>query len=70
MISGMISRAQKYIFFAMLMACVVMAAFLIRLRNRAQDRLQAAGDERAGGHCGDDGHRAEDGDAVCPQRSG
>jgi hypothetical protein len=43
MISGMISRAQKYIFFAMLMACVVMAAFLIRLRNRAQDRLQQQG---------------------------
>jgi hypothetical protein len=37
----MISRAQKYIFFAMLVACVTMAAFLIRLRNRAQDRLQA-----------------------------
>ncbi len=37
----MISRVQKYLFFAMLLACVVMAAFLIRLRNRAQDRLQA-----------------------------
>jgi len=37
----MISRFQKYLFFAMLLACVVMAAFLIRLRNRAQDRLQA-----------------------------
>jgi hypothetical protein len=39
----MISRAQKYLFFAMLLVCVVMAAFLIRLRNRAQDRLQAQG---------------------------
>jgi hypothetical protein len=40
-ISQVISRAQKYIFFAMLLACVAMAAFLLRLRNRAQDRLQA-----------------------------
>jgi len=39
----MISRLQKYIFLAMLLACVVMAAFLIRLRNRAEDRLQAQG---------------------------
>jgi hypothetical protein len=39
----MISKAQKYLFFAMLLVCVVMAAFLIRLRNRAQDRLQAQG---------------------------
>ncbi|HEX4309728.1 MAG TPA: GerMN domain-containing protein [Acidobacteriaceae bacterium] len=39
----MISRAQKYLFFAMLLVCVGMAAFLIRLRNRAQDRLQAQG---------------------------
>jgi hypothetical protein len=37
----MISKFQKYLFFAMLVACVAMAAFLIRLRNRAQDRLQA-----------------------------
>lgn len=37
----MISRFQKYLFFAVLVACVVMAAFLIRLRNRAQDRLAA-----------------------------
>lgn len=37
----MISRAQKYLFFAMLLICVLMAAFLIRLRNHAQDRLQA-----------------------------
>jgi hypothetical protein len=35
-----ISKAQKYLFFLMLLVCVVMAAFLIRLRNRAQDRLQ------------------------------
>ena len=39
----MISRFQKYLFFAMLVACVAMAAFLIRLRNRAQDRLAAQG---------------------------
>lgn len=37
----MISTFQKYLFFAMLLACVAMAAFLIRLRNRAQDRLAA-----------------------------
>ncbi len=37
----MISKFQKYLFFIMLVACVTMAAFLIRLRNRAQDRLQA-----------------------------
>jgi len=37
----MISRLQKYLFFIMLVGCVVMAAWLIRLRNRAQDRLQA-----------------------------
>jgi len=37
----MISRFQKFLFFAMLVACVGMAAFLIRLRNRAQDRLAA-----------------------------
>ena len=39
----MISRFQKYLFFAMLLACVGMAAFLLRLRNRAQDRLAAQG---------------------------
>jgi len=37
----MISRLQKYLFFMMVVGCVVMAAWLIRLRNRAQDRLQA-----------------------------
>lgn len=37
----MISRAHKVLFVLMLLACVIMAAFLIRLRNRAQDRLQA-----------------------------
>ena len=52
MISGMISRAQKFIFIAMLMACVVMAAFLIRLRNRAQDRLQARGRSAPADICG------------------
>jgi hypothetical protein len=39
--TAVISRFQKYLFFAMLVGCVVMAAWLIRLRNRAQDRLQA-----------------------------
>ncbi len=39
----MISRFQKYLFVAMLLACVIMSAFLLRLRNRAQDRLQAQG---------------------------
>lgn len=37
----MISRVHKVLFLIMLLACVVMAAFLIRLRNRAQDRLHA-----------------------------
>lgn len=36
----MISRVQKVLFALMLLACVAMAAFLLRLRNRAQDRLQ------------------------------
>jgi Sporulation and spore germination len=36
----MISRAHKILFLVMLLACVIMAAALIRLRNRAQDRLQ------------------------------
>ena len=39
----MISKFQKYLFFAMLLACVGMAVFLIRLRNRAEDRLAAQG---------------------------
>lgn len=39
----MISQVQKFLFAAMLLACVAMAAFLIRLRNRAEDRLQAQG---------------------------
>jgi len=39
----MISRAHKYLFALLLAVCVVMAVFLIRLRNRAQDRLQAQG---------------------------
>lgn len=37
----MIRRAHKILFVAMLLACVIMAVFLIRLRNRAQDRLQS-----------------------------
>ncbi|HTV82692.1 MAG TPA: GerMN domain-containing protein [Acidobacteriaceae bacterium] len=36
----MISRAHKVLFGVLLLACVAMAAVLIRLRNRAQDRLQ------------------------------
>jgi hypothetical protein len=36
----MISRAHKILFLVMLLACVIMAAVLIRMRNRAQDRLQ------------------------------
>jgi hypothetical protein len=39
----MISRAHKVLFLLLLLACVAMAAFLIRLRNRAQDRLRAQG---------------------------
>jgi hypothetical protein len=39
----MISRAHKVLFVLMLLACVIMAAVLIRLRNRAQDRLQEQG---------------------------
>lgn len=37
----MISRAQRILFVIMLVATVTMAAFLIRLRERAQDRLRA-----------------------------
>lgn len=37
----MISRANKVLFLVLLLGCVIMAAVLIRLRNRAQDRLQA-----------------------------
>lgn len=36
----MISRAHQVLFGVLLLACVAMAAVLIRLRNRAQDRLQ------------------------------
>lgn len=41
----MISRVQKVLFGVLLLACVAMAAVLIRLRNRAEDRLaeQASG---------------------------
>jgi len=41
----MISRVHKVLFGVLLLACVAMAAVLIRLRNRAEDRLQ----EQAGG---------------------
>ena len=37
----MISRAQRILFVVMLVAAVTMAAILIRLRERAQDRLRA-----------------------------
>ncbi len=37
----MISRAQRLLFALMLLAVVVMGAFLIRLREHAQDRLTA-----------------------------
>jgi Sporulation and spore germination len=36
-----ISRAQRILLFVMLIAAVVMAAILIRMRERAQDRLHA-----------------------------
>ena len=37
----MISRAHKILFLVLVVGCVAMAAVLIRLRERAQDRLQA-----------------------------
>ena len=37
----MISKAQRILFFTMLLAAVVMAAALIRLRERAEDRLHS-----------------------------
>lgn len=37
----MISRAQRILFFAMLIAAVVMSAVLIRLRERAEDHMHA-----------------------------
>lgn len=44
----MISRVQKILFLALVLACVAMAAILIRLRERAQDRLQAQGTPQPG----------------------
>lgn len=38
--AAMISRAHKVLFGVLLLACVAMAATLIRLRNRAEDRLR------------------------------
>lgn len=38
----MISRMQRYVFAFLLISVVVMATILIRLRERAQDRLQTA----------------------------
>jgi hypothetical protein len=40
----MIPRAQRILFWAMLLAAVIMAVVLIRLRERAHDRLLAAAD--------------------------
>ncbi|MBV8631558.1 MAG: hypothetical protein JOZ83_11575, partial [Silvibacterium sp.] len=37
----MISRAQRILLFAMLVAAVVMAAVLLRMRERAEDRMHA-----------------------------
>lgn len=37
----MITRAHKVLFLVLVVGCVAMAAVLIRLRERAQDRLQA-----------------------------
>jgi hypothetical protein len=37
--TALISKAQRILFFSMLLAAVVMAAVLIRLRERAEDRL-------------------------------
>ncbi|MBV8282476.1 MAG: GerMN domain-containing protein [Candidatus Eremiobacteraeota bacterium] len=39
--AAVISRAERILFFAMLVAAVAMAAVLIRLRERAQDRMAA-----------------------------
>lgn len=43
-IAPFISRAQRLLLALMLVACVVMAAVLIRLRERAHDRLQTPSD--------------------------
>jgi hypothetical protein len=43
----MISRAQRILFAIMLLAVVVMAAILIRLRERTADRLQSNADNAA-----------------------
>jgi hypothetical protein len=40
-----VSRVQRILLAVMLLACVVMAAVLIRLRERAHDRLQTAADK-------------------------
>lgn len=42
--SSVISRVQRILFAVLVIAIVVMAAVLIRLRERAQDRLQAVQD--------------------------
>jgi hypothetical protein len=39
--AAVISRAERILFMGMLIAAVIMAAILIRLRERAQDRLHA-----------------------------
>src|SRR5262249_39475623 len=42
--AAVISKAQRILFFSMLLAAVVMAAVLIRLRERAADRLHGVQD--------------------------
>jgi hypothetical protein len=44
-LSPLISRAQRTLVALMLLACVIMAAWLIRLRERVHDRLQAVADK-------------------------
>lgn len=47
LISAMISRMQRILFAALLIAIVAMAAILIRLRERTQDRLHVVQDTAA-----------------------
>lgn len=41
----MIPRYQRVLFSILVIGCIVLAAFLIRLRERAQDRMQSVRDE-------------------------
>jgi hypothetical protein len=47
--AAMISRFQRFLFGAMLLAAVVMAVVLIRMRERAHDRLMIAADSQSRG---------------------